>query len=81
MSNNIMSNNLLVAGIVAIIYFIFKFIEMRFISKENKPLKQIIIDTGVVFVSAIVANFAIEKMDLKKAKFNEAPAFTDGPGF
>ena len=74
MSNNSMSNKLLVAGIVSVIYFVFKFIEMRFISKENKPLKQIIIDT-------IIANFAIEKIDLKKAEINQAPAFTDGPGF
>jgi hypothetical protein len=34
-----MSNIFVVAAIISIVFFIAKFIEMRFIEKENKPLK------------------------------------------
>ena len=75
------TNIFLVGGIVSLIYFILKFIEMRFVLKENKSFKQIIIDTIIVFVSTLAGNFIVEKIDLKKAEINKAPAFTDGPGF
>jgi hypothetical protein len=76
-----MNNIYLVAGVVSLIFFIFKFIEMRFITKENKSLKQVIIDTIIVFVSSILSYLIVEKLDLKTKELNQAPAFTDGPGF
>ena len=76
-----MTNLFLLGGIVSLIYFLLKFVEMRFISKENKSLKQIIIATILVFISTIIGSFIIEKINLKKIEINNAPAFTDGPGF
>lgn len=76
-----MQNFFMISGIVSIMFFILKFIEMRFVTKENKTLKQVIVDTFVVFISTIIGSFIIDKIDIKKAEFNAAPAFTDGPGF
>ena len=47
-----MNNQILTSTIIAIIYFLAKFIEMRFILKENKPLKHLVIDAMIVFISA-----------------------------
>ena len=42
-------NNLLTSSVISVIYFLFKFIEMRFVLKENKPMKELIKDTFLVF--------------------------------
>ena len=39
-----MNNQILTSTIISVIYFLFRFIEMRFIIKENKPLKTLFID-------------------------------------
>ena len=58
-----MNNNyILIAFIISIIYSIIKFIEMRFIKKENKPLKQVVIDIIIVFLSSIL-NLKIDGKD------------------
>ena len=76
-----MNNICLIAGLVSILFFILKFVELRFISKENKSLKHLVIDTVIVFVSSIIGGFVVEKLDLKAKQLNQAPAFVDGPGF
>jgi hypothetical protein len=43
-----MDNIFVIATIVSIVYFIAKFIEMRYIEKESKPLKHLIRDALVV---------------------------------
>jgi hypothetical protein len=57
-----MSNIFLIAGIISFIFFIFKFIEMRFVDKENKPFKIIFRDCLVVYFSVILGNFIIEQV-------------------
>ncbi len=57
-----MGNIFLVAGIIAFIYFIFKFIEMRFVDKESKPFKIIFRDCLVVYFSVILGKFIIEQV-------------------
>ena len=41
------------ASILSVIFFICKFVEMRFITKVNKSLKELMIDTSYVFFSVI----------------------------
>lgn len=80
-----MDNIFIVAGIISLTFIISKFIEMRFVEKENKPLKLLIRDSLLVYFSVIVANFILEQLNpmmqtAGKAQ-NVTPIFTDNPGF
>ena len=46
-----MDNIFIIAAIISIIFVIGKFIEMRFIEKESKPLKLLIRDALLVYIS------------------------------
>jgi len=79
-----MTNIFLVAGIISIIYLIAKFIEMRFIDKESKPLKILIRDSLVVYFSVIVGHFVIEQATpvIENVSASGNPVvFTDNPAF
>jgi hypothetical protein len=79
-----MDNIFLIAGIISVIFLIAKFLEMRYIDKEPKPLKYLIRDTLLVYLSVITGNFIVDQL---KPIINEsvAPvvpiAFTDNPPF
>ena len=49
-----MENLITICLVVAFLFLLFKFVEMRFIEKENKPLKTIVKDTLIVFISTFV---------------------------
>jgi len=80
-----MENIFVVAGIISVIFFIVKFLEMRFIEKESKPLKLLVRDTLVVYVSIVAGNFVYEQVTPAIAETvagNSIPiAFTDNPPF
>jgi hypothetical protein len=57
-----MSNIFITASIISIIFLIVKFIEMRFVDKENKPLKFLIRDTLLVYFSVIAGSFVLEQL-------------------
>ena len=76
-----MDNIYLTAFIVAFIFLIAKFLEMRFITKENKPIKVIVIDTIFVYFSVLIGYFIIEQFNLKTKALVEAPVFVDNPKF
>ena len=80
-----MDNIFLVAGIISVIFFIVKFLEMQYIEKESKPLKVLIKDTLVVYVSIVAGNFVYEQVTPALAENvvgTSAPiAFTDNPPF
>ena len=76
-----MENIYLTALVISFIFLISKFFEMRFITKENKSLKTIIIDTIFVYFSVIVGYFIIEQFNLKTKVLTEAPVFVDNPRF
>ena len=67
--------------VISLVFFISKFIEMRFITKENKPLKSIIIDTFFVYFSLIIGSFILEQFKEKTKNLTEAPVFINKPGF
>lgn len=74
--------NIYFSGIViSIIYFISKFLENRFITKDEINLKQFIINTVLVYFSVISGYFIINQFDISTKPFIEAPVFADGPGF
>jgi hypothetical protein len=80
-----MDNIFVIAAIISITFIISKFLEMRFIEKENKPLKFLIRDALLVYFSVIIANFILEQlnpiMQTAGNASNVTPIFTDNPGF
>lgn len=79
-----MNQYILVAVVTSIIFFLIKFIKMRFVDKENEPLKTIVKDTGFVFVSALLGGFLMDQFKFNNILDNikETPSvFTNEPGF
>ena len=79
-------NTFVIAGIISFAYFIIKFIEMRFIDKENKPLKFLMRDSLLVYFSVVFGLFIVEQLKPVIQEGGECgvinPAvFTDNPGF
>ena len=57
-----MDNIFIIAAIISVIFVIAKFIEMRFIEKEAKPLKFLIRDALLVYVSVIMGHFILGQL-------------------
>ena len=79
-----MDNIFIIAAIISVIFIIAKFIEMRFIEKESKPLKLLIRDTLLVYVSVILGYFILGQLKpmIQDGGNIVAPqVFTDNPGF
>ena len=84
-----MDNLYVSAGIVACIFLLAKFIEIRFISKSNdeeapeaKPMKNALRDAAVVFVSYILGHFIVTQFNKSPIILGSKPdVFTGAPGF
>ena len=79
-----MDNIFLVAGIISVIYFIAKFLEMRYIDQEPKPLKFLIRDSLLVYVSVVCGSFIIDQLNpvINETEIPATPlAFTDDAPF
>jgi len=80
-----MENVFVLAGIISFVFFIAKFIEMRFIEKESKPFKILVRDTLLVYFCSIIAFFVFDQLkpmiQVEKNSVASAAAFTDTPGF
>lgn len=79
-----MDNIFLVAGIISVIYFLAKFLEMRYVDDEPKPLKVLIRDSLLVYVSIIIGSFIFEQLSpvINETIIPSMPiAFTDNPSF
>lgn len=70
------------AGIIAFIYLLLKFAEMRITKNETKPLKELIRDTIIVYLSALVGLYIISEF-MPETSFVKTVTnvFTDPPGF
>ena len=82
-----MENMFLISTIIAICYLLLKFIEMRFIEKENKPIKLLVRDTIIVYFSALLAFFVFHQTNDSGAvaylmgESSQAAVFTNSPDF
>lgn len=80
-----MSSVFIIAGTIAITYLLSKFLEMRYIEKESKPLKLLIRDTLIVYFSVIIANFIMDQLtsgiETTGGGKKITPVFTDNPSF
>ena len=78
-----MSNSIFyLAGAISVIYLIVKFLEMRFILKEKKPLKYIFRDALIVYFSSIGGHYLIQQFQPISENLTEkVAAFTNPPDF
>jgi len=79
-------NTFIIAGIISFIYFFAKFIEMRTVEKENKPLKVLIKDSLIVYFSTLIGLFIADQLrpmlhDSGASSVSNPAVFTDNPGF
>ena len=56
-------SSFILAGIISVLYALFRFLEMRFILKETKPLKFILRDAIIVYLSVIAGIFIMEQVE------------------
>lgn len=85
------STKLAIIGVVvAVVYFLLKFIEMRFVDSDNqKPVKVLIRDSIVVCISSVLAVFILNQFEHISSgsggsggSGSATPAvFVDTPGF
>ena len=66
---------------IASCYLLFRFIEMRFVLKENKPLKILVRDTVLVYLSVLLGNFIISQVGESNITSKLPEVFTNDPGF
>lgn len=77
-----MDNMFLNAGIIAVVYLLIRFAEMRIILKESRPLKDLVKDTLLVYISIVVGMYVIEQIMSNENSGNKIlGAFTDAPNF
>ncbi len=71
-----------IAGIISIVFLIAKFVEMRFVDKESKPLKLLIRDALLVYFSVIIGIFVLDQLRPMSSEGPVSPqVFTDNPEF
>jgi uncharacterized membrane protein len=79
-----MTSIFIIAAVISLTFLVIKFLEMRYIEKESKPLKLLIRDTLLVYFSVILANFVMEQINpimTAGAGKKVTPVFTDNPTF
>jgi len=79
-----MSNTFIISAVISITFLVVKFLEMRYIEKESKPLKLLIRDTLLVYFSVWIANFVIDQINplmTSSGGKKVMPVFTDNPAF
>ena len=75
-----MANFFLPGGMVALVYAILKFVEMRFVLKQNKPIKELVREITLVYMSSILGIYTFSLLTPIVGKQTVA-AFVGEPGF
>lgn len=82
-----MENIFIIAAVIAFIFLLAKFLEMRFVDKESKPVKLLVRDALLVYFSVICGHFILEQLKTTSITGGTGPnpiatpVFTDNPGF
>ena len=76
-----MNDKFAAACVIAIVYVTIKLIEIRFVSKEAKSVREIVRDTIVVYISSFLAMFIIEHVETSDLGKTNAVAFVGAPEF
>jgi hypothetical protein len=65
--------------VISIIFLIAKLGEMKFFLKENKPIKELVKEVTIVFMSGILGTLVMEQLDIVSIK--PTSIFTGAPDF
>lgn len=91
-----MQHKFLFATVISFAFFVLKFMEMRFVDRENKPLKTLFRETLLVYCSVLAGLFVLEQVTPLmqqlggvsaklqaggKGLGRHPPVFTDNPSF
>jgi len=69
------------ALVIAGLYLLMRFLEMRFILKENKPLKILLREAVMVYLSVLGGDFIIQQLEPLKDIAGAPSVFTTPPDF
>ena len=69
------------AGVIGFVYFFLRFIEMKFVIKEAKPIKILFRDSLLVFISVLLGNHLLMKMKPLKNLTENTKVFVNDPEF
>ena len=69
------------ALVIAGLYLLMRFLEMRFILKENKPLKILLREAVMVYLSVLGGDFIIQQLEPLKDIAGAPTVFTTPPDF
>lgn len=85
---NKMSTVLTLSLISSIIYLLFRFIDMKYINKQEMPIKLILKDSFFVFIGVYLADFFVDQISDDSSILTKSvggsvktPAFTGDPEF
>jgi hypothetical protein len=67
--------------IIAFVFLFVRFLEMRFIIKENLPLKKIVKDGVFVYFSVLGGVYIIQQLEPFKGIISSPEIFTSPPDF
>lgn len=79
-----MDNSLYIVVLITICFGLFKYMEMKFVDKKNKPLKDLIRDTFIVFISSYFGFMLYDQLQVIDGVSNTKPStnvFVDKPDF
>jgi hypothetical protein len=69
---------------ISIIFMVYKIIDMKYITKEEKSLKNVTKDSLIVFLCSMVSMFGLEQLKINEIIGNSKDsltAFTNEPDF
>lgn len=75
-----MNNTFVNSFIVSVLYLVIKFIQMRFIEKKNKPIKELVSDTLMVYISVLFGFYMLQLIE-KSEITEQTHIFTGSPDF
>lgn len=76
-----MDNLFVISGTISIMYIVVRIVEMKFILKETKPIKELVRDSVIVCVSSILGIFILDQLSTNISKSAPTSAFTGIPDF
>ena len=77
----LMTNTLVHSGIISLIYFLIVFMRDKYITKKERPVKQLVTEAIIVFASAMLGEFSIQQMDNNILQKSGPTAFLGKPEF
>ena len=77
-------NIFVLAGVVSVVFVLMKLAEQKFIDKEAKPMKLLVRDALVVYISVVSGDFILDQLKpfIEVDRSSSTPeVFVDNPDF